>query len=116
MQRTWDITRWKGKKIRVISKNFWIYRFRIKSFLLSRDFLIPGKHFSGGFLNPERTLTLSVNGKQVGSGEVGRTVLGTYLLTETFDVGQDTGTPVSKDYDRDNVFTGPLDKVVFNLD
>ena len=36
--------------------------------------------------------------------------------TETFDVGQDTGTPVSKDYDRDNVFTGTLDKVVFNLD
>ena len=25
-------------------------------------------------------------------------------------------TPVSKDYDRDNEFSGTLDKVVFNLD
>jgi arylsulfatase A-like enzyme len=61
------------------------------------------------------TVILSVNGKEVGRGEVGRTVPGTYSLTETFDVGQDTGTPVSKDYDRDNEFTGTLDKVVFNL-
>ena len=62
------------------------------------------------------TVILSVNGKEVGRGEVGRTVPGTYSLTETFDVGQDTGTPVSKDYDRENEFTGTLDKVVFNLD
>ena len=35
----------------------------------------------------------------------------------SFDnIGQDTGSPVSKDYDRDNEFTGTLDKVVFNLD
>ena len=39
-----------------------------------------------------------------------------YSISETFDVGQDTGSPVSKDYDRDNEFTGTLDKVVFNLD
>ena len=62
------------------------------------------------------TVTLSVNGKEVGSGVVGRTVPGTYSLSETFDVGQDTGTSVSKDYDRDNLFTGTLDKVVFNLE
>jgi arylsulfatase A-like enzyme len=62
------------------------------------------------------TVILSVNGKEVGRGEVGRTVPGTYSLTETFDVGQDTGTSVSKDYDRDNEFTGTLDRVVFNLD
>ena len=61
------------------------------------------------------TVTLSVNGKEVGSGVVGRTVPGTYSISETFDVGQDTGSPVSKDYDRDNEFTGTLDKVVFNL-
>ena len=62
------------------------------------------------------TVTLSVNGKQVGRGEVKRTVPGTYSISETFDVGQDTGSPVSKDYDRDNEFTGTLDRVVFNLD
>ena len=62
------------------------------------------------------TVTLSVNGKEVGSGEVKRTVPGTYSISETFDVGQDTGSPVSKDYDRDNEFTGTLDKVVFNFE
>ena len=67
-------------------------------------------------MNPERTLTLSVNGKEVGRGEVKRTVPGTYSISETFDVGQDTGSPVSKDYDRDNEFTGTLDRVVFHLD
>ena len=41
---------------------------------------------------------------------------GTYSLTETFDVGQDTGTSVSKDYDRDNVFSGTLDRLVVRLD
>ena len=62
------------------------------------------------------TVTLSVNGKQIGSGKVGRTAPGIYSISETFDVGQDTGSPVSKDYDRDNEFTGTLDKVVFNLE
>ena len=62
------------------------------------------------------TVILSVIGKEVGRGEVKRTVPGTYSISETFDVGQDTGSPVSKDYDRDNEFTGTLDKVVFNLD
>ena len=62
------------------------------------------------------TVILNVNGKEVGAGEVKKTVPGTYSLTETFDVGQDTGTQVSKDYDRENEFTGTLDKVVFNLE
>ena len=61
-------------------------------------------------------VTLSINGKEVGRGDVKRTVPGTFSLSETFDVGQDTGSPVSKDYDRDNEFTGTLDRVVFNLD
>ncbi len=29
--------------------------------------------------------------------------------------GQDTGSPVSKDYDRDNVFSGNLDRVVIKI-
>ncbi len=61
------------------------------------------------------TVTLYVNGDQVGQGEVGRTMPGTFSLSETFDVGQDTGTPVSRDYTRDNVFSGNLDRVVISL-
>jgi arylsulfatase len=59
---------------------------------------------------------LFVNGEQVGQGEVGRTMPGTFSLSETFDVGVDTGTTVSKDYTRDNAgFTGALDRVVVSL-
>ena len=46
------------------------------------------------------TGTLFINGEQVGEGRIGRTVPGLYSLSETFDVGVDTGTPVSKDYTR----------------
>ena len=61
------------------------------------------------------TVTLYINGQQVGSGKVGRTMPGTFSLSETFDVGQDTGTPVSNDYTRDNEFSGTLDRVVINM-
>jgi arylsulfatase len=62
------------------------------------------------------TVTLYVNGEQVGEGEVGRTMPGTFSLSETFDVGEDTGTPVSKDYTREeSAFSGKLDRVVVTL-
>jgi arylsulfatase len=60
-------------------------------------------------------VTLYVNGQQVAQGEVGRTMPGTFSLSETFDVGEDTGTPVSRDYTRDNAFGGDLDRVVVSL-
>jgi arylsulfatase len=60
-------------------------------------------------------VTLYVNGEQVGQGEVGRTMPAQFSLSETFDVGEDTGTPVSKDYTRDNAFNGKLDRVVINV-
>ena len=46
------------------------------------------------------TVTLFINGEQVGEGKIGRTVPVIYSLSETFDVGVDTGTPVSRDYTR----------------
>jgi arylsulfatase len=38
---------------------------------------------------------------------------GRFSFDETFDVGKDTGTPVSEDYDVPFKFTGILDKVVW---
>jgi hypothetical protein len=58
---------------------------------------------------------LFINGEQVGQGEVGRTMPAQFSLSETFDVGEDTGTPVSKDYTRENAFSGTLNRVVINL-
>jgi arylsulfatase len=61
------------------------------------------------------TVTLFVNGEQVGQGAVNRTHPGQFSLSETFDVGEDTGTPVSKNYTRDNAFSGNLEKLVVAL-
>jgi arylsulfatase len=61
------------------------------------------------------TVTLFVNGEQAGQGPVNRTHPGQFSLSETFDVGEDTGTPVSKSYTRDNKFSGNLDRLVVQL-
>ena len=39
----------------------------------------------------------------------------TYSLAETFDIGIDTGTQVSKIYKGTNEFTGTLDRVIITL-
>ena len=78
------------------------------------EVVIEAKYIAGD--NMTGTVTLSVNGEEVGRGEVTRTEPGTWSLSETFDVGQDTGTSVSKDYDRDNEFSGNLDRVVIRID
>jgi hypothetical protein len=61
-------------------------------------------------------VTLYVNGEKVAEGEVGRTMPGTFSLSETFDVGVDTGTPVSGDNTRETAqFSGNLDQVMEQL-
>jgi arylsulfatase A-like enzyme len=65
--------------------------------------------------NQTGTVTLFINGEQVGQGQIGRTVPAQFSISETFDVGQDTGTPVSNDYTRDSDFSGNLDRVVISL-
>ena len=90
-------------------------RFKIEATepLPAGDVVMEARVIDGG--NLTASVTLSVNGEQVGKGEIGRMVLGTYSISETFDVGQDTGSPVSKDYDRENVFSGNLDRVVIKI-
>jgi arylsulfatase len=61
------------------------------------------------------TVTLFVNGEELGQGAVSRTLPSQFSLSETFDVGEDTGTPVSKSYTRENAFSGNLDKVIVSL-
>ena len=58
-----------------------------------------------------------VNGKKIAERAIDQTVSSAFSLTESFDVGVDSGTPVSnlyktKDHYR---FTGALDKVVITL-
>ena len=44
------------------------------------------------------TVTLKVNGKQVGQGRIERSVTAAHTASETFDIGVDLGSPVSLDY------------------
>jgi arylsulfatase len=86
--------------------------------------LSPGKHtitfdfaYDGGGVGKGGTGTLSVDGKKVAEGKIERTVGRRFSLDETFDVGEDTGTPVVEDY-ADNMpfrFTGKLNKLVIEL-
>ena len=61
-------------------------------------------------------VTLFVNDEEAGQVTLDRVMPGTYSISETFDVGQDTGSPVSRSYTRDNEFTGDLDRVIVQLE
>jgi arylsulfatase len=58
---------------------------------------------------------LYINGKKQDTVEMPDMHRSTYSLAETFDIGIDTGTQVSKLYKGTNKFTGTLDKVVITL-
>ena len=96
--------------------------------IAANNALPPGKHtvvfdfvYDGGDMGKGGTGTLSVDGKQVAQGRLANstvrysTIPGRFSFDETFDVGEDTGTPVSLDYDVPFKFTGTIDKLVFDL-
>ena len=58
---------------------------------------------------------LFVNGKIVAEAKMPKMHISTYSLAETFDVGRDTGTQVSKLYTDPFPFKGGLDRVVVTL-
>ncbi len=62
------------------------------------------------------TGTISVNGKQVAEGRIEKTTPFLFSADETADVGVDEATPVTEAYkERDNEFTGKIDKVTVML-
>ncbi len=63
----------------------------------------------------KKILTLSVNGEKVDQADMPQMHISTYSLAETFDVGRDTGTQVSRQYTDPFPFNGALDKVVITL-
>lgn len=67
--------------------------------------LSPGKHtvrvdfvYDGGGIGRGATARLWIDQKQVAEGRIDRTVVVRFSLDETFDIGEDTGTPVVEDY------------------
>jgi len=73
--------------------------------------------YDGGGLGKGAVISLFVNGSKVGEGRVDQTHIVNFTLDETTDVGQDTGSPVTKDYPvRDNAFTGRIKVVRISID
>lgn len=58
---------------------------------------------------------LYINGKKVDEVDMPNMHRSTYSLAETFDIGIDTGTQVSKLYKGVNEFNGELDRVIITL-
>jgi arylsulfatase len=58
---------------------------------------------------------LFVNGKKVAEAAMPKMHISTYSLAETFDVGRDTGTQVSRKYSDPFPFQGDLDRVAVTL-
>jgi hypothetical protein len=94
-----------------------VYRYTIAG----PDTLPPGKHtilldfkYDGG-LGKSGTGVLSVDGKEVAQGKIERTIPFRISADETLDIGEDTGTPVSEEYQVPFKFTGDLKKVAIQL-
>jgi len=91
----------------------------------SNQSLAPGNHvlrvsfaYEGGGIGKGAAGTLFVDGKQVAQGRIERSIGVRVSLDETFDVGEDTGTPVVEDYANKMpfAFTGTLKRVVVVLE
>jgi arylsulfatase A-like enzyme len=86
--------------------------------------LPPGPHqvrmefaYDGGGLGKGSTVSLYVDGKQVGEGRIGRTQALFFSMDETTEVGCDDGEPVSEDYGpQDNTFNGKIRWVQIDID
>jgi arylsulfatase A-like enzyme len=75
-------------------------------------------NYDGGGIGKGATGTLFVDGKPVAEGRIPETIRARFSLDETFDVGEDTGTPIVEDY-ADKMpfaFTGTLKKLVIVLE
>ncbi len=83
----------------------------------------PGEHqvrmeftYDGGGLGKGGTVTLFLDGTQVGQGRVEATQPMVFSADETTDVGADSATPVSDDYGpTDSAFTGRIHWVQIDL-
>lgn len=71
--------------------------------------------YDGGGMYKGGNLRISVNGKEVASGRVERTIIVPISVGETFDIGLDTGVTVSKELKGEGVFDGRIDRVTVDL-
>jgi arylsulfatase len=93
--------------------------------VVSTQPLAPGNHvirvkfdYAGGGIGKAANAALLVDEKQVAQGQIPQTVGVRFSLDETFDVGEDTGTPVLEEYATKMPFrfTGTLKKFAVVLE
>jgi arylsulfatase A-like enzyme len=84
--------------------------------------LTAGKHtivmnfdYAGGGAGKPAKVTLLVDGTQVANGDIPMTVPKRFSADETLDVGEDFGTPVTRDYEVPFTFQGKIAKVTVDL-
>jgi arylsulfatase len=97
------------------------HKFRITSDqpLTAGDHVVRfGFKYDGGGIGKGANGTLFVDGRPVAEGRIPQTIPIRFSLDETFDIGQDTGTPVVEDYvdKMPFAFTGMLKKFVVILE
>jgi arylsulfatase len=106
------------------SKPTYLYNFaNVERYIIQSPEKVPtGKSrirfdfdYDGGRPGLGGTGTLFINNQQVAAGRIEKTIPYRLTLNETFDVGQDTGTPVVDTYQVPFAFTGNLQKVTLNL-
>lgn len=91
--------------------------------IAGKDALSPGKHtiffdfaYDGGGIGRGGTGTISLDGKEVAQGRIEKTVPVPFTMSvETFDIGEDTGTPVNLSYEVPFRFTGMINHVTIAL-
>ncbi|WP_206614479.1 sulfatase-like hydrolase/transferase [Chitinophaga barathri] len=71
-------------------------------------------NYAGGGMGKAADLVLKVNGQPVGKGKMAATIFGRFGV-DTFGVGEDSGQPVTTDYQPPFRFNGTIDKVVIRL-
>ncbi|KAA5542780.1 sulfatase-like hydrolase/transferase [Roseiconus nitratireducens] len=95
-----------------------VERYRVEA----KEPLEPGKHvvtldfkYDGGGIGKGGVATLTVDGKEAASEKIPQTIGYRMSLDETLDIGEDTGTPISEDYEVPFKFSGEIEKVTIKI-
>jgi hypothetical protein len=72
--------------------------------------------YDGGGPAKGGNVTMCLNDKKVAEGRVEGTIFGRFSADETFDIGLDTGSPVSELYASPFKFTGAINRVEVTAD
>lgn len=90
--------------------------------VVSMEKLTPGRHrilvdftYDGAGIGKGGVAKLNVDGVLLGEGRIRKTLFSRISLDETFDIGMDTGTPITEDYQVPFPYNGGLKTVTIEL-